>query len=77
MRIEPGQHAVDRGFDQLGIIRLFDVVGADALEHVAEQIELPVGVGNGRLGARANGQRRRLNGQQRDNRSRRRAEKNK
>ena len=45
MRVEPGQHAVDGRFDQLGVVRLLDVVGAHALEHVAEQIELPVGVG--------------------------------
>ena len=53
MRIEPGEHAVDRLLDQLGVVRLLDVVGADALEHVAEQIELPIGVGGRRLGARA------------------------
>ena len=53
MRIEPGEHAVDRRFDQLGVVRLLDVVGAHALEHVAEQVELPVGVGGRRLGARA------------------------
>ena len=76
MRIEPGQHAVDRGFDQLGVVRLLDVVGAHALEHVAEQIELPVGVGHRRLGARADHDRARLNREQRHRRSRRRAEKN-
>ena len=53
MRIEAGEHAVDRGFDQLLIVRLLDVVGADALEHIAEQIELAVRVGSGRLGAGA------------------------
>ena len=52
MRIEPGQHAVDGRFDQLGVVRLLDVVGAHALEHVAEQTELPIGVGGGRLRAR-------------------------
>src|SRR5438128_607713 len=51
--IETVEHAVDRLLDQLGVIRLLDVVGAHALEHVAEQIELPVGVGGGRLRARA------------------------
>jgi hypothetical protein len=45
MRIEPGQHAVDRGFDQLAVVGLLDIVGAHPLEHVAEQIELPIGVG--------------------------------
>ena len=44
MRVEPREHAVDGRFDQLGIIGLLDVIGADALEHVTEQIELPVGV---------------------------------
>ena len=52
MRIEPVEHAVDRLLDQLAVVRLLDVVGAHALEHVAEQIELPVGVRGGRLGAR-------------------------
>ena len=52
MRIEPGQHAVDRRFDQLGVVRLLDVVGAHPLEHVAEQAELPVGVGGRRSRAR-------------------------
>ena len=45
MRIEPGQHAVDRRFDQLAVVRLLDIVGAHALEHVAEQVELAIGVG--------------------------------
>ena len=53
MRIEPGEHAVDRSFDQLAVVRLLDIFGAHPLEHVAEQVELPVGVGRGRLGARA------------------------
>ncbi len=53
MRIERGQHAVDRGLDQLGFVGLLDVVGADLLEHVAEQIELTIGVGRRRVGARA------------------------
>jgi hypothetical protein len=38
MRIEARQHAVDRRFDELAVIRLFDVVGADALEHIAESL---------------------------------------
>src|SRR6266446_3408306 len=49
MRIEPGQHAVDRRFDQLAVVGLFHVVGAHALEHIAEQAELAIGVGGGRL----------------------------
>ena len=65
MRIEAGQHAVDRGFDQLAVVGLFDVVGAHALEHVAEQIELPIGVGGPRrLRAHAGKDRSRLSGEQ-------------
>ena len=52
MRVEARQHAVDRGLDQLGVVRLLHVVGADPLEHVAEQRELPVGVGGRRPRAR-------------------------
>ena len=48
MRIEAGQHAVDRGFDQLGVVGPLDIVGAHALEHVAEQIEVAIGVGRRR-----------------------------
>ena len=33
------------------VVRLLDVVGAHALEHVAEQIELAVGVGGRRFRA--------------------------
>ena len=44
MRIEAGQHAADGGFDQLAVVGLLDIVAADALEHVAEQIELAIGV---------------------------------
>ena len=36
------------GFDQLLFIGRFDIVGAHAVEHVAEQVELLVGVGIGR-----------------------------
>ena len=53
MRIEAGEHAVDRGFDELAVVRLLDVIGAHPLEHVAEQIELAVGVGSRRFGARS------------------------
>ena len=44
MRIERGDHAVDRRLDQLGVVGLFDVVGPDPLEHLAEQIELRIGM---------------------------------
>ena len=45
MRIERSEHAVDGGLDQLLFIRRLDIVGAHAVEHVAEQIELLVGIG--------------------------------
>src|SRR5208282_5584126 len=43
------EHAVDGRFDQLGFIRLLDIVVANLVEHVAEQIELAIGVGRGRV----------------------------
>jgi len=52
MRIEPVEHAVDGRFDQLGVVRLLDVMRAHALKDVAEQTELAVGVCPRRLGAR-------------------------
>ena len=51
MRIETGQHAADGGFDQLAVVGLLDIVAAHPLEHVAEQIELAIGIRGG--GARA------------------------
>ena len=53
MRIEAGEHAVDGRFDELGLVRLLDVIRADLLEHVAEQAQLPVGLRGGRDGAGA------------------------
>src|SRR5262249_9093554 len=41
--------AVDRRFDQLAIVGLFHIVRPQPLEHVAEQAELAIGVGVGRL----------------------------
>src|SRR5258705_12978428 len=53
MGIERRHHAVDRTLDELGIIGLFDIVGPDSLEHVAEQGQLRIGVGaGGGLGSR-------------------------
>jgi hypothetical protein len=49
MRIEAGQHAVDRGFDELAVVGPFDVIRPHPLEHVAEQAQLPVGIGGGGL----------------------------
>ena len=42
MRVERGQHAVDRGLDQLALVDLLDILRADPLEDVAEQVELLV-----------------------------------
>ncbi len=52
MRIEAGQHAVDRRFDELAVVGLLHVVRPQPLEHVAEQAELAIGIGVGRLCAR-------------------------
>jgi hypothetical protein len=49
MRIERGQHAVDRRLDQVGFVDLLDILRADALEDVAEQVELLVDRGVARL----------------------------
>ena len=77
MRIEPVEHAVDCLLDELGVIRLLDVVGAHPLEHVAEQIELPVSVGGRRLGACAKEREAaRLGGCERDGHTGRRANEN-
>ena len=42
MRVERREHAVDGILDQLVVVRLLDVVGADARQHGAEQIEVLV-----------------------------------
>ncbi len=42
MWVERCQHAVDRSLDQLGVLRLLDIVRAHALQDLAEEIELPV-----------------------------------
>ncbi|MGY4570613.1 hypothetical protein ACVWY5_003683 [Bradyrhizobium sp. USDA 3256] len=44
VRVERGDHAVDRALDELGVLGLLDVVGLDLLEHLAEQVELRIGV---------------------------------
>ena len=43
--VERGQHAVDGTLDQSRILGLFDIIRAHALQHVAEQIQLPVDIG--------------------------------
>ena len=45
VRIETGQHAVDRVLDQVLVIDRIDVFGADALHHVAEHLQHLVHVG--------------------------------
>ena len=50
VRVEAGQHAADGALDQLLVVGLLDIVAADAVEHVAEQIELAIGVGGGGTG---------------------------
>ena len=42
MRVERREHAVDGILDQLVVVRLLDIVGADARQHRAEQIEVLV-----------------------------------
>ncbi len=42
MRIERHQHAVDRRLDQFRRLDLFDILRADALEHITKQVELLV-----------------------------------
>ena len=65
MRIEAGQHAADRGFDQLAVVGLLDIVAAHPLEHVAEQIELAIGVRGRGTRARSHQHRARLGHEQR------------
>ena len=50
MRVEGGQHAVDGRLDQLLIVGLVDILGAHPLEHVAEDRQLTIGIGAGRIG---------------------------
>jgi hypothetical protein len=50
MRVEPVEHATDRALDQLGVVRLFDIVRPHHIENVAEQVELAVGIGGGGAG---------------------------
>src|ERR1700688_671327 len=48
MRVERTEHAVDRGLDELLFVRLLDIIGANLLENVAEEVEITVGVRGGR-----------------------------
>ena len=44
MRVERGQHAVDRGLDQLAFVDLLDILRANAFEDVAKQVKLLVDI---------------------------------
>src|SRR3954464_13597473 len=44
MRVQRADHAVNRAFDQLGVIGFFGVVGPYPLEYLTEQPQLRVGV---------------------------------
>jgi hypothetical protein len=41
-RIEPSEHAVYSGLDELSVIRSLHVIGADPLENVTEQVEVAI-----------------------------------
>ena len=47
MRVKRIKHAVDRRLDKLLLVRLLDIIGADFLENVAEEIEITVGIRGG------------------------------
>jgi len=74
VRIEPGQHPVDRRFDQLAVVRPVDVIGAYALKDVAEQFKLPVSILHRRIGARGDKDHVRLESEQYHRSASRRAE---
>ncbi len=44
MRVERGQHAVDRALDQRVVLDVVDIAVAHQLEHITEQVELLVGL---------------------------------
>src|SRR3546814_2710245 len=45
VRVERREHALDGKLDQVLVADLFHVVGSHALEHLAEQFQLSVGIG--------------------------------
>src|SRR5260221_379360 len=65
MRIEAGQHSADGRFDELAVVGFLDVVAADPFEHIAEQIELAIGVRGRRAGTRSHQHRAGLGDEQR------------
>ena len=46
MGIETGHHAFDGAGDQLAVLNRAHIIGADALEGQAEEIELAIGAGS-------------------------------
>ena len=65
MRIQRRQHSIDSCFDELLLIGLFNIVGADFLENVTEQVQVAVGVGRCGLGHARNEPGLRANGDDR------------
>src|SRR5664279_1220166 len=47
MRVKRTEHAVDRRLNELLLVRLLDIIGADFLENIAEEIEITVGIRGG------------------------------
>src|SRR5262249_58555981 len=72
----PPPLSMERSFGQLAVVGVLDIVGAHAFEYGAEQVELPVRICRRGLSRCANKDQARLNREQRQCCSRRRAEKN-
>src|SRR5690242_3766433 len=77
MGIEPREHAIDRRFDQLAVVRLLHVIGPHPLEDVPEEAELAIRIGGGGLRAGAVEHDSRLRGDQGHRHACRGAEENK
>ena len=56
MRIERGQHALQRRVDQLALIGHVDILGADAVEDLAEEVEVGINFGRASAGLPASGE---------------------
>ena len=56
MRVEGGDHALDRVVDQLAILHRADIIGPHAFKRIAEQVELAIGshVGSAERGQQGN-----------------------
>ena len=48
MRVKRGEHPVNRGLDQRALVHVLDIFGADAVEDVAEEVELLIDAGTTR-----------------------------